>query len=44
MPLIPLLGELKGFPLYIPHIERNGRQTPLYVAGYRNGITLLKKL
>lgn len=35
---------VKGFPMYIPHIERNGTRTPLYVAGYRSGITLLKKL
>ena len=42
--IFTLPAIVKGFPLYIPHIERNGRQTPLYVAGYRNGITLLKKL
>lgn len=35
---------VKGYPLYIPYIERNGTKTPLYVAGYRSGITLLKKL
>ena len=35
---------VKGFPMYIPHIERNGALTPLYVAGYRSGVTLLKKL
>ncbi|MBQ9410370.1 MAG: hypothetical protein IJU21_02045 [Bacteroidales bacterium] len=35
---------VKGFPIYIPHIERDGRQTPMYVAGYRGGITLIKKL
>ena len=35
---------VKGFPIYIPHIERNGTLTPMYVAGYQDGITLIKKL
>ncbi len=35
---------VKGFPMYIPHIERDGKTTPMYVAGYRSGITLIKKL
>ena len=35
---------VKGFPMYIPHIERGGKQTPMYVAGYRDGITLIKRL
>lgn len=42
--IFTLPAIVKGFPLYIPHIERNGGLTPLYVAGYRSGITLLKKL
>lgn len=35
---------IKGFPVYIPHIEREGRLTPMYVAGYKDGITLIKRL
>ncbi len=35
---------VKGYPVYIPHIERNGQLTPMYVAGYKDGITLIKKL
>ena len=35
---------VKGYPAYIPHIERDGKLTPMYVAGYRDGITLIKKL
>lgn len=35
---------VKGFPMYIPYIERDGGRTTMYVAGYRSGITLLKKL
>ncbi len=35
---------VKGFPVYIPYIERDGGRTPLYVAGYKKGITLIKKL
>lgn len=35
---------VKGFPIYIPHIERDGRLTPMYVAGYQDGITLIKRL
>ncbi len=35
---------VKGYPVYIPHIERGGILTPMYVAGYKDGITLIKKL
>ncbi len=35
---------VKGFPMYIPYIERYGGRTPMYVAGYQGGITLVKKL
>jgi hypothetical protein len=35
---------VKGYPVYIPHIERDGELTPMYVAGYKDGITLIKKL
>lgn len=35
---------VKGYPVYIPHIERDGILTPMYVAGYKDGITLIKKL
>lgn len=35
---------VKGYPVYIPHIERDSKLTPMYVAGYRDGITLIKKL
>lgn len=35
---------VKGFPMYIPHIIRNGRETPLYVAGYKDGLTIVRKV
>lgn len=35
---------VKGYPAYIPHIERDGILTPMYVAGFKDGITLIKKL
>ena len=35
---------LKGWPLMVPYILRDGRKTPPYIAGKANGITLLEKL
>lgn len=31
-----------GYPLYIPHIFRNGEYTPSYIAGREGGISILK--
>lgn len=31
-----------GYPLYLPYLERNGEQTPSYVAGRNGGLTILR--
>ena len=31
-----------GYPLYIPHILRNGEYTPSYIAGREGGVSILK--
>lgn len=35
---------IKGYPLYIPCIYRDGEQTPMYVAGMQNGLNRVAKL
>lgn len=39
-----MLGTLiKGYPMYISGIQRNGEVTPPYVAGFENGLTVLEQ-
>lgn len=35
---------LKGWPMVVPYVLRDGGKTPPYIAGKANGITLLEKL
>ena len=35
---------LKGWPLVVPYLLRDGQKTPPYIAGKAHGITLLEKL
>lgn len=35
---------IKGYPLYLPHFDREGQSTPLYIAGTRDGLTLVEVL
>lgn len=37
-----LASIIFGYPLYIPHILRNGEYTPSYIAGKDGGISILK--
>lgn len=34
---------IKGYPLYISGIERNGEKTSMYAAGIKDGLTIVKK-
>lgn len=37
-----VLHLMKGYPLFIPRILRAGEYTPAYIAGYDDGLTLLR--
>ena len=37
-----VLHLMKGYPLFIPRILRGGTFTPAYIAGYDDGLTLLR--
>ena len=38
------LAFIKGYPMYLSHIDRAGGQTPMYVAGIQDGLTRAVKL
>ena len=35
---------IKGQPLYLPYIERNGQRTPPFVAGRNGGLTIINRI
>lgn len=35
---------IKGYPMFLPHIVRNGEQTPMYIAGIQDGLTRVELL
>ncbi len=35
---------IKGYPLYISHIEREGAKTSMYAAGVKDGLTLVRRI
>ena len=40
--LVVVAAIIKGFPLYISRILRNGEYTPAYIAGRQGGLNYLK--
>ena len=35
---------IQGFPMYVSHIERDGDETSMYVAGFQDGLTLVERV